>query len=1206
MGAGGGDGNIRALAWCHESVSTSPSGGYDNGAAACSSPPRPTRDFLAIGTSAGAVLVLAVDIGTNTDAMAAAAAEPAVSPVHVDAGGGGSSAPARVRSGGITTAVTAVPLRRVCVSDGSPVTFLTFVVPGGTRCGFGSSEQGDSFDSPSSSPRAALAVAKGAMVSLFPLVTATATNGHDREDSQPPATGRTATARVEAGTTTTALAASGSARGSTPSRRHRFAATPDGQQPAAVTWRAHDHNVTGISTFPFAAPVLSTAPPPSLAGASRSSSTTAPSGRDASATAVGNGKRRQGGEGGGGGGSASGAAASGGGTVAGSGDSSRGVGAERARVGGKRRRREEGDSGGGCRRSDGRATALVYTCSMDGSCREWEVEVAVSPGWDDGGGGREGAAKARLRKTVSRLPKRGQQSPLKTPPPLLGCSVSPNGVLVAFLEFCRPERSTRKAVQNTARKGTHCRVVLTPMMPPATERAATATGGQYSSWNFPLSPGVLLTDWAWYLRAAILGDAAVLSTRKDMSSFSLIPTVRNALEDAILKAAEAARQGAPTGATRSRPRLKSTKEAAAAAVADEEVADNDLPRDSNGGGSSNVGGSFGGTTASSSSSSSSGGGGSSRTPALLWSLLRLHHVYLATAASVAGCQASVHVPPVADNGDGPGDTDEDEYGDGDDDGGGGGDDNSSCGGNGGGDDGAAAADTASDSSELTGGSSRDGKRGEDEEEEEDDEEEPAGSLDATSSRKAAPTRKPGMPPPPAPQQQQQPRQSSSKKAPQPKNTNRFAGNCPAPSPRPRRYRNESELDKKSAASMATVKRNKRRKIAADRVSAADLAARASAAASAARTRLALMRAWEQVPLLPGDVGSGVGRATPAEAPKDAVSATTAVVNGGGGGSGVDEEGRTAAGTNVVQQRQPAAAAKQRAAAERCLRAACWLARARSRSARGRAGGTAGGFLAGPLVTPIIDLPPERDVRAALLQAEGSEKMHYNGRERGRDDDSRGRVEGAAGHAAAPAPLSSSAGPHSSAGEETCLLCGAPILSDAAAAAAAAATAAACAGAYADGPPARGTSSIVSTPVGTGGSPAGGGGGGGGGGGHGKVGSRTTGEENVVKREYTGGGGEDAVVAGELELPGWVVCRRGHRFRRSMDTLAPIPGVGYRRCEVCKCVRALSPSRCDEEHGLGGVASGGSRSDLALPSDGSTCVFCNVMLASCGSAVSWRA
>ncbi|CAM9181088.1 unnamed protein product [Ectocarpus sp. 12 AP-2014] len=485
------------------------------------------------------VLVLAVDIGTNADAMAAIAVESPTVLAHVDAGGRGSSAPARVRSGGITAAVTAVPLRRVCVSDGSTVTFLAFDMPRSSRWGAGSSEQGDSGDSPPSPPRAALAVANGAMVSLFPLVTATASNIHDQQDNQLPVTGPTATARVTAGTTTAEdLAAAREATRSSPSR---FTATSDERQPAAVTRRAHDHNVTGISTVPLAAPLSSTTSPPSLAGTCPSSSTTAPSGPGAPTTAVGHGKHRQEGEGGGGGSCANGAATSVGDAGAGRDGSGREGGAERARVGGKRRRREEGDAGGGCRRNGARAKALVYTCSMDGSCREGEVEVVVSPGGDSGGAGREGAAKARLRKTVSRLTKRGQLPPLKNPPPLLGCSASPNRVLVASLEFCRPERSTRKAVQNTARKGTHCMVVLTPMMPPVAERAATVTGGRDSSWNFLLSSGVLSTDWAWYIRTAFLGDAAVHSTREGMTPSSLIPTVRNALEDAIPKAAEVAR-----------------------------------------------------------------------------------------------------------------------------------------------------------------------------------------------------------------------------------------------------------------------------------------------------------------------------------------------------------------------------------------------------------------------------------------------------------------------------------------------------------------------------------------------------------------------------------------------------------------------------------------------------------------------------------------
>lgn len=47
------------------------------------------------------------------------------------------------------------------------------------------------------------------------------------------------------------------------------------------------------------------------------------------------------------------------------------------------------------------------------------------------------------------------------------------------------------------------------MVPAAAERAATLEGGHDSIWEFPRAPGALLTDWAWYLRAATLTDAAV-------------------------------------------------------------------------------------------------------------------------------------------------------------------------------------------------------------------------------------------------------------------------------------------------------------------------------------------------------------------------------------------------------------------------------------------------------------------------------------------------------------------------------------------------------------------------------------------------------------------------------------------------------------------------------------------------------------------------
>ncbi|CAM9208630.1 unnamed protein product, partial [Scytosiphon promiscuus] len=303
---------------------------------------------------------------------------------------------------------------------------------------------------------------------------------------------------------------------------------------------------------------------------------------------------------------------------------------------------------------EGRSTALIYTSSMDGSCKEWEVrlsaaatedeEVAERGGSDEGERWKETGAEgvARLRKMVSGDARRsGFPSPSKLPPPLLGCGASPNGVLVAFLEFCRPERSSRKAVQHTARKGTHCRVVLTPMVPPAAERAVTAYKGGDASWKFPLASGALWTDWAWFLRAATLGNTAVLSNHEKVTSFALVPTLRRALEDAVLKAADACRLG------------DSPARAAAAAAAARPPASGATPAAE--GGSAGASSVTGGVVGDSKSSSSVG-----RPSAGLWDLLRLHHVFLATAAGVAFCEATLHVPPVADNGDGGGNTDEED------------------------------------------------------------------------------------------------------------------------------------------------------------------------------------------------------------------------------------------------------------------------------------------------------------------------------------------------------------------------------------------------------------------------------------------------------------------------------------------------------------------------------------------------------------------
>lgn len=182
----------------------------------------------------------------------------------------------------------------------------------------------------------ALVAVKGASVSIFPRITATATNtpsgGHQVAAAPAPAS---------------------------------FAASPHHQQPPSTTWEAHDHNVTGISAFPFPAPVTSTAAAAGTTGASR-----------------GSGKGRAGSREEGGGESA---AAGGGG-------------------GKKRRRKGEGGEfwagvGPGAKTaaaSDGWSIALIYTCSMDGSCKEWEVGVAGAGAGGDGDKERgKGAAKAR-------------------------------------------------------------------------------------------------------------------------------------------------------------------------------------------------------------------------------------------------------------------------------------------------------------------------------------------------------------------------------------------------------------------------------------------------------------------------------------------------------------------------------------------------------------------------------------------------------------------------------------------------------------------------------------------------------------------------------------------------------------------------------------------------------------------------------------------
>ncbi|CAM9208555.1 unnamed protein product, partial [Scytosiphon promiscuus] len=60
-----------------------------------------------------------------------------------------------------------------------------------------------------------------------------------------------------------AAAAAASQRLPPPAARQSFTAAPHRFQPTAVTWVAHDHNVTGISAVPFPGPVCSATGPPS-------------------------------------------------------------------------------------------------------------------------------------------------------------------------------------------------------------------------------------------------------------------------------------------------------------------------------------------------------------------------------------------------------------------------------------------------------------------------------------------------------------------------------------------------------------------------------------------------------------------------------------------------------------------------------------------------------------------------------------------------------------------------------------------------------------------------------------------------------------------------------------------------------------------------------------------------------------------------------
>lgn len=269
-----------------------------------------------------------------------------------------------------------------------------------------------------------------------------------------------------------------------------------------------------------------------------------------------------------------------------------------------------------------------------------------------------------------------------------------------------------------------------------------------------------------------------------------------------------------------------------------------------------------------------------------------------------------------------------------------------------------------------------------------------------------------------------------------------------------------------------------------------------------------------------------------------------------------------------------AGAAATAARERCLREACLLTRARVEADRqerrrlrlgqGRGGGATGGeilrgasagsveagggtnanmgmgFLAGPLATPPIDIPRKADVEKAMLRRQHGD---HNG-------------SGGSSVRAVP-PFPSSSSPIS---PEKCGLCGAQV--------------------------------VEVSPEGR----VGGGGGGGVGGGATSRGSGG-GEGGATPRGAAG-------LGTSLELPGWTVCRMGHRLRRCMNSLLPSLAVEYRRCEVCRSVMEMplsSNDGCGGGGGGGGVGEGGG---CELPQERCVCVFCNVLLASGSFAVCW--
>lgn len=71
-------------------------------------------------------------------------------------------------------------------------------------------------------------------------------------------------------------------------------------------------------------------------------------------------------------------------------EGARGVATAASGEGARRRAQEDRERGGDAAAGGGWWTVLIYTSSMDGSCKEWEVRVADAGVADAGAGGEEG------------------------------------------------------------------------------------------------------------------------------------------------------------------------------------------------------------------------------------------------------------------------------------------------------------------------------------------------------------------------------------------------------------------------------------------------------------------------------------------------------------------------------------------------------------------------------------------------------------------------------------------------------------------------------------------------------------------------------------------------------------------------------------------------------------------------------------------------